>query len=164
MKGYRAEDLRAFTQALFVGSCFDSFLLQEAEFRTFCTFSIDGTSHRSWYTDEELEEQQIEEYTTWGKLKPVCFQLIRGKRTPQSFHLTLRLSPGEQERLLPETAQKPNAEPGTFFLNLRFEKKELHCVSLASFRLFPPDRSLEDWWDAWLRNFFEKNGLVVSQL
>lgn len=165
MKGYKADDLRAFTQALFVGDSFDNFLLQEAEFKTFCLFSIDGATDRNWYTDEELEAEQVEAYVAWKKMKPICLQLIRGKKAPQFFRLTFRLPPGEQELLLRENGSAGCDEgTGAFFLNLRFEKSELHCISLVSFKLFPPNRMAEESWDLWLRNFFEKSGLSVTEL
>ena len=40
MKAYKAEDLRTFTQELFTRECFDSFLVVEAEFRTYCLFFV----------------------------------------------------------------------------------------------------------------------------
>lgn len=77
MKALKAEDLRAFTQALFLGTVFDRFLLREAEFRTFCTFTVNGAAEVRWYSEEELESERVEEYTSWEKLKPLCFGLIR---------------------------------------------------------------------------------------
>ena len=96
MKAYKAEDLRTFTQALFTRDCFDPFLVLEAEFRTYCLFSVRGNTERSWYTDEELEADQVEDYTSWKKLRPVCFGLIRGRKTPVSFRITFRLPPGRK--------------------------------------------------------------------
>ena len=100
MKAYKAEDLRTFTQALFTRDCFDPFLVVEAEFRTYCLFSVRGNTERGWYTDEELETEQVEDYTSWKKLRPVCFSLIRGRKTPVSFRITFRLPPAEEEELL----------------------------------------------------------------
>ncbi len=105
MRAFRAEDLRSFTQALFTKDSFDDFLLREAEFRTFCVFSVNGRSERDWYTEEELEEERIEEYTAWRKLRPLCFQLIRGKKIPGAFHITFRLSPAGAEGFLRELRQ-----------------------------------------------------------
>ncbi len=164
MKAYRAEDLRAFTQALFVGAVFDDFLVIEAEFRTFCTFSLRGNTERGWYTDEELEAERVEEYTSWKKLRPVCFGLIRGKRTPGSFRITLRLPPGKEESFLAEEAPSVRPEDlGGLFLNLRFEEGKLSCISAASMNVFPPVRSLETAWDRRTQEFFRTNGIAVSE-
>lgn len=172
MRAFRAEDLRSFTQALFTKDSFDDFLLREAEFRTFCVFSVNGKSERDWYTEEELEEERIEEYTAWRKLRPLCFQLIRGKKIPGAFHITFRLSPAGAEGFLRELRQgedraavAPDADRiGAFFLNLRFEAGALRCVSAAALNSFPPDRVTEDAWDNWVQAFFQENGIAVAVL
>ena len=165
MRALKVEDIRSFTRALFMQDCFDGFLLGEAEFSTFCSFSVDGRVERSWFTDEELEKEQIEAYVRWGRVRELCFQLIRGRKTPSSFRITLRLAPGERERFLREAGYAVDAEQiGSFLLNLRFEKGELSCVSLASLNCFPPERSLEEAWDQWAQRFFRGYELAVSVL
>lgn len=189
MRAFKAEDLRSFTQALFTKDSFDDFLLREAEFRTFCAFSVSGKSERDWYTEEELEEERVEEYTAWRKLRPLCFQLIRGKKIPGAFYLTFRLSPAGTEEFLQKLQQEdgiaenagnsggrgnagrksyravPDAERiGAFFLNLRFEAGELRCVSAAALNSFPPDRATEDAWDNRVQEFFREHGIAVAVL
>ena len=75
-------DIKLFTKKLFIGETFDRFLLKEAEIVTFNTFSIDGRVHKSFYSEEERAEGQIEEYSTWKTLRPFCFSLIKGKKLP----------------------------------------------------------------------------------
>ena len=114
---------------------------------------------------EQLEKEQIEAYVRWGRVRELCFQLIRGRKTPSSFRITLRLAPGERERFLREAGYAVDAEQiGSFLLNLRFEKGELSCVSLASLNCFPPERSLEEAWDQWAQRFFREYKLAVSVL
>lgn len=163
MKAYKAEDLRTFTQALFTRDCFDPFLVVEAEFRTYCLFSVRGNTERSWYTDEELEADQVEDYTSWKKLRPVCFGLIRGKKTPVSFRITFRLPPAEEEKLLREFSGNIRSEElGGFFLNLKYEDGKLLCFSAAAVNRFPKDRVLEEAWDLRAEQFFRWHGLAVS--
>ena len=164
MKAYKAEDLRGFTQALFTRESFDHFLVSEAEFRTFCRFTVRGSSERAWYTDEELENEKVEDYTSWKKLRPVCFGLIRGKKTPLSFRITLRLPPAEEEKLISEgnTGIRPE-DVGGFFLNLKFDEGRLLCISAASFNTFPPDRVLEELWIRKTEAFFKEQGLYVTE-
>ena len=65
------------------GDAFDSFLLEQATISTYNTFTIDGRQNRDFYTLEEWEDQEIRpyEFTAWKKIRPVCFDLIKGKRT-----------------------------------------------------------------------------------
>ena len=48
--------------------------------------------------DEELEANQIESFSSWKVLRPVCFSLIKGKKLPGSFHIVLLLPPSDTEK------------------------------------------------------------------
>ena len=61
MIALKIEDMKQFTASLFLGEVFDSFLLKEAEIVTFNMFTIDGRVRHGYYSEEELEEHQIEE-------------------------------------------------------------------------------------------------------
>ena len=52
MKAYKAEELRAFTEALFRGDSFDRFLLVEASFQTAFSLELDGRVAKDWYSEE----------------------------------------------------------------------------------------------------------------
>ena len=103
-------DIKLFTKKLFIGETFDRFLLKEAEIVTFNTFSIDGRVHKSFYSEEERAEGQIEEYSTWKTLRPFCFSLIKGKKLPERFSIILKL-PKCCHRTVSDRPQKPMA-PG----------------------------------------------------
>ena len=163
MKALKAEDLRAFTQALFLGTVFDRFLLREAEFRTFCTFTVNGAAEVRWYSEEELESERVEEYTSWEKLKPLCFGLIRGKRTPLSFRLDMKLAPGDAEKPCASVHPGKRDDSGGFYLNLRFEDGALTVISAAAQNIFPPDRATEHAWDEWVQEFFRHHGLAFRE-
>ncbi|MDR1764521.1 MAG: DUF5721 family protein [Lachnospiraceae bacterium] len=100
MVSYKIEDIKAFTNSLFVGGLFDAFLVREATFCTFCKFTIDGKIKEGYYSKEEAQEAGLCEYAPWGKLKPVCFSLIKGKRLPLSFSVQLKLGASEARRLV----------------------------------------------------------------
>ena len=74
--------------ALLASECFDTFLLEEAAVTTFNTFHIDGRVVKDFYTAEELSEISFE-FSLWKDIRPFCFQLIKGKKTPVSFKVVL---------------------------------------------------------------------------
>ena len=82
MVALKVEEQKAFTEGLFIGEIFDKFLVREAEIVTWNRFSIDGKIRQGYFSEEELEENRIEEYSSWKSLKPICYSLIRGKRLP----------------------------------------------------------------------------------
>ena len=93
MIALRIEDIRQFTAKLFVGETFDHFLIKEAEIVTFNVFTIDGHIRQGYYSEEELEENQMEELSSWKMIRPYCFSLIKGKKLPGSFQIVLQMPP-----------------------------------------------------------------------
>ena len=79
MVALKIEEQKAFTAGLFIGEIFDKFLVREAEIVTYNQFTIDGKVRQGYFSKEELEENRIEEYSSWKTLKPVCYSLIKGK-------------------------------------------------------------------------------------
>ena len=141
-------DIKLFTKKLFIGETFDRFLLKEAEIVTFNTFSIDGRVHKSFYSEEERAEGQIEEYSTWKTLRPFCFSLI--KAATEQF-LTARKS-----QWLPE-------QVGGLFLNIHYENQHLSCVTGLSLNQFTLDKTLEREWDESIRTFLRKEELPFEE-
>ena len=79
MIALKAEDVKTFTSKLFLKEDFDSFLVKEVNIVTYNNFTIDGHIRQGYYTNEELEENRIESFSSWKVLRPVCFSLIKGK-------------------------------------------------------------------------------------
>ena len=57
MVALKIEEQKKFTEGLFLGELFDSFLVTEANIVTFNSFTINGRVRRGYYSDEELEEE-----------------------------------------------------------------------------------------------------------
>ncbi len=157
MVALRIEDLKGFTSKLFIGDTFDRWLVREATVTTFNTFTIDGHMRQGYYSDEELEERQIGEFSSWKMLRPVCFSLIKGKRLPGSFHITLQLSSQDAERFLQHAQLDFTVEQiAGLYLNVRYEGQVLRCVSGMSLRVFTLDRQIEMEWDEAVRLYLKQ--------
>lgn len=164
MIGLRIEDLRDFTSRLFVGDTFDGWLLREAVITTFNTFTIDGRIRQGYYTDEELEENRIEDWSAWKTVRPFCFSLIKGKKLPESFQITLQLSPRNAERFLDfaQVGVRPEQVAG-LYLNIRYEKGTLRCVTGMSLKVFTLDRQAEREWDEAVRRYFRSLRIAFTE-
>ena len=88
-------NVKQFMGRLLGADDFDGFLLEEASISTYNTFQIDGHQNRAFYTSEEWEDRELRPYafTQWKVIRPVCFDLIKGRRTPAAFHFVLHLIP-----------------------------------------------------------------------
>ncbi len=158
MISLKIEDMRQFTSELFIGNVFDAYLMREAEIVTFNAFAIDGRTHRNYFTEQELLEHPVEELSSWEMLKPFCFSLIKGKKLPERFSITLQLSPRQTENFLREAQLAFRADQITgLYLNVRYENQELRCITGTSLQVFTLDKQLERQWDEAVRVYLKEH-------
>ncbi len=156
MVALKMEDLKHFTGQLFVGDMFDNWLVREAVIVTFNRFAIDGRIRRGYYSRQELEDNKLEELSSWKVLKPICYSLIKGKKLPESFRITFQLSSGEVEAFLKSAQLDLTWEQvAGLYMNLRYENHVLHCITGTSLNVFAPDKRIEHEWDEAARLYFK---------
>ena len=154
MIALKIDDVKQFTSKLFVGTTFDKFLVREVTIVTYNTFTIDGHIKQGYYTEAELEENRIEDLSSWAVLKPFCFSLIKGKKLPGSFQIVLQIAPADVEAFLGRSGLAVPVEQITgLYVNLRYEEGQLTCVTGTSVNFFTLDKSLDREWDETVRQF-----------
>lgn len=164
MIALRIEEIKEFTSGLFLGTIFDCFLLREATVITFNTFSIDGHIKQGYYSERELEENQIEDLSAWAVIKPICFSLLKGKKLPGSFQITLQLCPADMEEFLLRSQVGLAAEQiGGLYINIRYEEGSLYCVTGTSLKVFTLDKAIEIEWDEYIRIFLRQQGFTFKE-
>lgn len=159
MRSYQIQDVRDFMKKLLLADTFDTFLLSEATITTFSRFQIDGTFHPDYLSSDEAAQLSAEQsgYALWRRVRPFFFEITKGKNTPLNFHIIFRLAKHNVAKLLEQSGVSfsPDDVDG-LFLNIRFDGKELVCVSGTSIRIFSLDKSLEHAWDGMLEKFFKQ--------
>ncbi len=164
MVALKIEEQKAFTAGLFVGTMFDEFLVREVSIVTFNSFTVDGRVRQGYYSDEELEAGQIEEFSAWKAVRPFCFSLIRGSRLPESFRIVLLLPPAAKEKFVDSHVPGfSSGQVGGLYLNIQYENGELYCITGTSLNVFTMDKSLEREWDESVKLFLKKNGTAFSE-
>lgn len=165
MIALKIDELKDFTKKLFVGETFDTFLVREVNIVTFNSFSIDGKVREGFYSDEELEAEQIERFSSWKRLRPYCFSLIKGNKLPESFHIVLQLSPDRVDRFLQSKNIGFSSEQvNGLYLNIRYEGQVLTCISGTSLNQFTLDKTLEHEWDEAIRQFLKKENMGFEEM
>lgn len=163
MIGLKIDDVKQFTSKLFVGDTFDRFLVREAEITTFNTFSINGRIRHGYYSQEEMEENEIGKLSSWGMVKPICFSLIKGKRLPQSFQIVMQAAPVEVDQFLTHNQLSVMAEQiKGLYVNIRYENGKILCVTGTSVSFFTLDKSLDEAWDESVKWFLKQQ--VIAYL
>lgn len=161
MIALKVEDVRTFTSKLFVKEDFDRFLVREIEIVTYNRFTIDGHIRQGYFGEEELEEGKIEEFSSWKMLRPLCFNLIKGKKLPGSFHIVLQLTPDDVDRFAGICgAGIPGSQIQGLYLNIRYEEGSMYCVTGTSLNVFTLDKTLETEWDKAVERFMKDHEVV----
>jgi len=140
--------------ALLASECFDAFLLEESVITTFNTFRIDGHIVKDFYTADELAECNLD-FSLWKDIRPFCFQIIKGKKTPVSFKVVLH-APNE---LVEKIAADPECGVAAnmiraLALNIRYDNGHVLCVTGSSYTTFLMDKSAQRLWDVYVRRMF----------
>ena len=165
LQSYQIQDLKDFMKKLLLTDTFDTFLLSEASVTTYAAFHLDGTMHPDYFSTDEAEALTTEQcgYVLWKRVRPLFFELMKGKNTPLSFQFVFRLAPHNVESLIRQSglSHRPEDVDG-LFLTLRYDGTHLSCISGSSLRIFTMDHSLDHAWDAMLEKFFHKKEIIVS--
>ncbi|MBO4872593.1 MAG: hypothetical protein J5496_04170 [Lachnospiraceae bacterium] len=151
MLGLSVIRLKDFTRHLFVSDSFDDFYLSEARFATSFTASFDG---------KILSENAPSPYISWGRLRPLAYQLIKGKELPKSFSLVLVYPEEKTAALLAAAGREADPENlPSLFLNLRYRQEQLMLTTGISEQSFFPDFELPKLWDRQVLQILSERGL-----
>lgn len=148
-------EVKNFMKHLLLSSTFDTFSFLEGDITTFNTFSINGHVHREFFLEErDSDNNKIPEYSLWKNIREFCFSIIKGQRTPLSFHFTFSLTPEDIKHFLAEVSSTFSPEDvHGLYLNIRYENGRLTCITGTSFTTFSLDKSLEQEWDSFVQKF-----------
>lgn len=159
MKAFQILDLKNFMGRLLAGDAFASFLLVEASVTTSCTFLIDGRVVKEFFTGDtnDADTMPSYEFSEWKDMQKLCFDLIKGKRTPVSFKFVLHLKPEPAADIIKEgdTAVSPS-DVRAFVLTIKYENNLLSCVTGTSLYAFLPDKTPDLLWDSYISRFLEQ--------
>lgn len=166
MLALQITNLKPFMNALLVGDFFDIFLLEKATIATASTYTIDGRINTDFYSPEELADNPLSyEFASWQDLKSICFNLIKGKRTPLHFQFILQLMP---KHIIP-ILEKGNASISpdlvkSFSVNIRYDGSKLIIYTGTSFTTFVPDKEPERLWDVAFKQYLLKKEIACEEL
>ena len=142
---------------LLIGNVFDDFLLEEAVIKTYNTFSIDGRIVPEFYEDYEFGY----EFSSWKDMKGICFDLIKGKQTPVSFHFILQLKPDEINKIMLKAGSAlSTVEIKSFTLNIKFSQGVITVISATATNSFILDKTPDTVWDNYVTSFLSSNSHI----
>lgn len=165
MIALQINDTKNFMNKLLVGTVFDTCLLEEAHITTFNHFFIDGHMVKEFFTPEDLENKALDDFSSWKTMKPICFDLIKGKKTPVNFKVVLHLSPSDVTTItaIPECSVDASFVKA-LVLTVKFDGSSVICTTGTAFHSFQLDKSLDLLWDIRCKQFFDENSISYEVL
>lgn len=167
MIALQIKDVKHFMGRLLGTDFLDSFLLEEAVLSTYNTFTIDGRMNRDFFSKEEWAEPEIRPYdfSSWKSMRPILFELIRGKKTPVSFRFILHLMPQYVPGILKPSETTVTADQiKALVLTCRYENGALTLLTGTSFYTFLPDKSADVLWDRTVKTFLDRREVAYDEL
>ncbi len=163
MISFHISEIKPFMAKLLTNTVFDHYILKELEIQTFTTFHISGRLNEEFFTEEELEERDSR-VITWSELRAIAFSMIKGSKTPLAMKLIFQLPKEESDELVNSLGGKLKLEEvGGLYLNIRFEKGELHIITGTAIKTFTMDKTLEQEWDAKVRGFLKQQEIACEE-
>lgn len=148
MKSFEIEDIKNFMNQLLVSEAYDDFYLYEARVKGSIDYFLGGKLNKDYYDAEELETLGNVEYTSWGKVKPIVYELMKGKRQPLNFKIILMCNREKVVELVEANNLSVRLEDvGALFYNIYFETGMLSVTTGTSLKVFTLDKRLEQLWD-----------------
>ena len=150
---------------LLAGETFDIFLLVETVISTANTYTIDGHINMDFYPLEERNTDIIPyEYQPWSELKGLCFNLIKGKRTPTFFKFVFHLKPENAEALLKQQGCSNIDALKAMVLNIRYDGTKAVLTTGTSYHTFVMDKEADVIWDKALVKYLAGKGIAYEEL
>lgn len=166
MIALQVTSMKQFMNHLLVANTFDPFLLEEAVISTACTITIDGHVNREFFSnDEDSSSGPKWEFRPWSEMKGLCFDLIKGKRTPLFFRFVLHLIPEKAASLLEkENCDVPAGDIKALALNIRYDGSKAMLTTGTAYHTFLLSKEPDAIWDRAVRKYLSGKGITYEEL
>lgn len=166
MIALQVTSMKQFMNHLLVADTFEPFLLEEAVIGTASTFTIDGHVNQEFYGNEEdTSTCPAWEFRPWKELKGLCFDLIKGKRTPLFFRFVLHLIPEKAAALLEkEGCSVSPSDIKALVVNIRYDGSKAMLTTGTAYHTFLLSKEPDAIWDKAFRKYLDGKGIAYEEL
>ena len=135
---------------------FDPFYMVEATIKMGISYQIDGHLNPAFF-DTDTQHTLTREYSYWKEVRPKVFSLIRGSQPPLACKIILATPSSFLPRLLEHCGAPYRVEDiEGMYLNILYDPHRLLVTSGISYRTFSLDKTLDQAYEDYLRNFIQR--------
>lgn len=167
MLALQITSMKAFMNHLLVADTFENFLLAEATVSTANTYQIDGHINKDFYTQEELSAPACcpYDFSQWKDIKPMVFNLIKGKKTPLFFKLVLHLNPANVGKLLAAGGCSiPTEQIKALVLTIKYDGTHAVLTTGTAFHTFVMSKEPDEIWDKAMLQFLLRKEIPYERM
>ena len=167
MLALKINSMKSFMNHLLVADTFDNFLLVEAIISTSNTYQIDGHINKAFFSGEEIDSKETPPYdfALWKDMKALCFDLIKGKRTPLFFKFVFHLKPEIVGKLLATgNCSLPPEQIKALVLTIKYDGTQAVLTTGSSYHTFVMSQEPDVIWDKALQQFLNKQEIAYELL
>lgn len=144
MQSVNVSDIAAFMKSFLSSTSFDYLNVVEVNISTFNNFHIDGKLNKDFFDSDNVPN---ESYSLWSSIRPVCYELIKGKTLPLKMQFVFKLPKEQTGKILEDNSISLSSDSVDFLINVRYENKEVTLISATCVNTFIMDKSYEEAWD-----------------
>ncbi len=167
MQALKITDVKGCMNQLLIQETFDHLLLSEAAIQSMITYTVDGHLNRDFYSEEEWSlflERGIM-CVPFGRIRQICYDIFKGKKTPESFRFVFIAPPGLKSQLTERSEMGISpSDVEALSMNITFKNGELTVTGATSIRIFTMDKTLDQLWDRWISDFLTEHEISWEQL
>lgn len=159
--------MKNFMNQLLASDTFDIFLMEEAVISTSNTVTIDGHMNKDFFLAQGDESKADCPYdlALWSEKRSLCFNLIKGKRTPLFFKFVLHLKPEQLEKLL--LKDDCGVEPSlvsAMVLTIKYDGQKATLTTGIAYNSFVMTKEPDKLWDRTITKYLAGRGISFEEL
>lgn len=165
MLSLTVKDTKNFMSQLLIKDTFDRLFLSKAIIKTACCVNIDGELNKDFFSKEEWDNLTEKKYSHWASIKPFCFQLIKGNKVPSYMKIVFVMPCNTTQTILTDNNIELTPDDiNGLFINLKYQDGKLLIVTGTSIKIFSLDKTLEQSFDTYVKNFLFSNGIDFEEI
>ena len=132
----------------------DEFEVRGVEIGLTTRVSINGALEAPAADETEASQPLHAGYITWEALRPLVYAIIKTGVKPNLIKIVFSHKAQEAKTI--------HTNAAALFLNMVYENDAVSFTTATSQKEFVLDKSLDDSWDEWVRGFFARKNIAVS--
>lgn len=163
MKTFKIEKTGAFMTKLLSKTDFDNYLLCMAKITLANSYTVDGRLHPDFFDSDE-RKNLADEFVSWAGIRPLYYEIIKGKKLPLSMNITLYLPSADMEQFTASLSSDELSTVHYFALSIRYDANSLLVISSVERTTFSLKKEADEIWDEQVKEFLSSLDISYDEI